>query len=1034
RRTFQAEQEMLPYRRYPLVEMQKSYGREKLFDTAFNFTHFHAYQGLVENSEMELLGGRFFEATNFTLVASFGIDPFSSGIVLTLEYDTAVLSEYYIKMIGDYYLRTISALAFSSHTPYQLSSLLSEEEQQRILVEWNNTSRDYPQDRCLHELFEEQVERNPDAIAVTFEQESISYAELNQRANQLAHYLKEQGVVPETIVGVYMERSLELIIGLMGILKAGGVYLPLDPGYPKERLAFIFEDTRMPVLLTQQKLVKNLPEHQAQPICLDTNWQEIILNSTQPPTNKLTVDNLAYVIYTSGSTGNPKGVMISHRAICNRLIWGQLSYNLTAADKVLQVASASFDFSIWEIFTAILSGAELVIARPSEHQSSSYLVKLIRDHKITIAGFVPSVLQLLLEEEGIEECKCLKKVFCGGEALSFELKERFYSCLDAELQNTYGPTEASIDVTFWDCERGAYHQTVPIGQPIANTKIYMLDQYLQLTPIGMPGELYIGGLNLARGYFNRPDLTAENFIPDPFSHKPGMLLYKTGDLARYLPDGNIEFLGRVDHQVKIRGYRIELGEIEARLNKHTLIKESVVVPWEDRSGDSRLIAYLVFNHHYADVDQGESGSSTKEYLEVTKESLRTYLAAGLPDYMVPSDYIILEALPLTLNGKLDRRALPKPELSLVKIEKTFIAPRDILELQLQQLWEEIVNVSPIGIKDNFFYLGGHSLSALRLIAQIRKRFGQQLPLATLFEGPTIEQQAILLRQQAILLPWSPLVELQPAGSKPPFFCVHPAGGTVFCYNSLVNYLGHDQPFYGLQALGVDGNHEPYTRIEDMAAHYIEAIKKFQPKGPYLLGGWSAGGVIAFEMAQQLHRSGDEVALLALFDAWATICGHKTEVSDEAKLLLSLLRAYGIDLQISADKFQQIDPVERLNLVLEQMRQVTLIPDLELEQIRLMLHVLNATNQAIGDYLPQVYPNQITLFRASEVDHNEEMIELYNFREKFSQTIDDPTRGWSGLSLKPIEIQVIPGRHETLILEPNVKVLAERLKECLEKIE
>jgi amino acid adenylation domain-containing protein len=588
---------------------------------------------------------------------------------------------------------------------------------------WNDIAADYPKDACIHQMFEVQVERTPDAVAVAFEKQQLTYRQLNQRANQLAHHLRSLGVGPEVLVGICLERSIEMVVGLLGILKAGGAYVPLDPAYPIERLAFILEDTQAPVMLTQEQLVESLPAHGAQVVCLDSDWEVIAQNSQENPVGGATTDNLVYVIYTSGSTGQPKGVMISHRGICNQLCWRQTAFSLTETDRVLQTISFSFDPSVWQIFWPLSFGAQLIIARPGGHQDSAYLVKLIAQQQITVIALVPSMLRLFLEEKGIETCKCLRHVTCGGEDLPVELIERFFARLNLDnvLHNCYGPTEASIDATFWTCKRGTNQPIAPIGRPIANTRIYILDSDLQPVPVGEPGELHIGSIGLARGYLNRPELTAEKFIPNPFSDESGARLYKTGDLARYLPDGNIEFLGRIDHQVKIRGFRIELEEIEAALSQHPAVRQSVVMAREDVPGDKRLVAYVV---------------ASQEPVLANSE-LRRFLKEKLPDYMVPSAFVILEGLPLTPNGKIDRMALPALDTSKNRLEEDFAPCCTPTQEVLAGIWTKVLRLERVGIHDNFFEIGGNSLLATQVISRLREAFQVELSLRSLFELPTV---------------------------------------------------------------------------------------------------------------------------------------------------------------------------------------------------------------------------------------------------------------------------------------------------------
>jgi amino acid adenylation domain-containing protein len=598
-------------------------------------------------------------------------------------------------------------------------------------------------DLCIHQIFEQQVEKTPEAVAVVFENRQFTYQELNCRVNQLAYHLRSLGVGPEVLVGICMERSLEMVVGLLGILKAGGAYVPLDPAYPLERLAFVLEDTQTPVILTVEGLVKKLPEHGAQVVCLDSDWEAIAQNSEENPICETTPENLIYVIYTSGSTGKPKGVMIPHLGISNMLEWRQATFEINERDKVLQTFSFCFDPSVWQIFWPLCFGAQLIMARPGGHQDSAYLVKTIAEQQITIVGFVPSIIRVLVEEKGIENCQSLRHVTSGGEALSIELAESFLNCLNLDniLLNCYGPTEASIDVTYWICQRKTEYIFSPIGQPTTNVEIYILDEDLQPVPMGEIGELHIGGLGLARGYLNRPDLTKEKFIPNPLTdfrledssqnskssigaqyiNPKSNRLYKTGDLGRYLPDGNIEFLGRIDHQVKIRGFRIELGEIEAILSQHPGVQQSLVMAREDVPGDKRLVAYLV-----AHLEQIPS-----------QDELRHFLLLELPEYMVPAAFVFMDAMPLNPNGKVDRRALPAPDSSSFIRSTSFIAPSTPKEEILAAIWEQVLGVKQIGVEDNFFELGGHSLLATQVISRVRQTLSIEVALGLLFEKPTI---------------------------------------------------------------------------------------------------------------------------------------------------------------------------------------------------------------------------------------------------------------------------------------------------------
>lgn len=694
-----------------------------LFESILVFENYPTRTAMQEWSRsLEIRRRRFVSSTNYPLT----IIPMP-GPTLALQigyqchrFDAATIT----RMLG--HLRVLLE-GMATHPTQRLLDLqiLTAAERHQLLITWNDTSVAYPQDAYIHQLFEAQVARTPDAMAVVFEEQTLTYRELNVQANKLAHHLQVLGVGPEVRVGIYIERSCEMVVGLLGILKAGGAYVPLDPTYPKARLAFMLLDAQVPVLLTQHRLVTSLPPHVVHLVCLDTDWERITQQRQDNPVSGVTPENLAYVMYTSGSTGHPKGVMIPHRALSNHMHWMQATFPLTETDRVLQKTSISFDASVWELFAPLLAGARLIIARPGGHRDSAYLVGLIAEHQITALKLVPSLFQVLIDEEAFDACQSLQHVFSGGEVLSPALQEQFFSRLDASLHNLYGPTEATIDVTFFKCERGSNGNIVPVGRPIANTQIYLLDARLKPVPIGIPGELYVGGDSLTRGYLNRPELTAQYFIDNPFSEEPGARLYKTGDLARYLPDGNIEFLGRLDYQIKIRGHRIELGEIESTLVQHPSIRQAVVQNRKDAPGGRYLVAYIVPNQNHAP----------------TRQALQVFLQTKLPEYMIPSAFVMLHTLPLTTNGKVDRQALPEPEWERLRLDKSCVVPRTPLEELLVTLWEHVLEIDTIGIHDNFFALGGHSLLAMQMVSRLRRRLEIDVSIRALFEAPTIASLA-----------------------------------------------------------------------------------------------------------------------------------------------------------------------------------------------------------------------------------------------------------------------------------------------------
>ena len=593
----------------------------------------------------------------------------------------------------------------------------------------NPTYRDYSLERPLHTFIEARAARTPDAVAVVFEGERLTYNELDAKATQLARHLQGLGVGPDVLVGVCIERSFEMVIGLLAVLKAGGAYVPVDPTYPAERIAFMLKDADPPVLLSQARLSGSLPAHNAKTLYLDTDWAEVAKQSSEPLNADVSPENLAYMIYTSGSTGEPKGAMNPHRAIVNRLLWMQEAYEIGPGDAVLQKTPFSFDVSVWEFFWTLLTGARLVVAKPDGHKDASYLADLIKDEGVTVMHFVPSMLYLFLEEANLKErCKSLRHVVCSGEALPFDLQEQFFAKLDAQLHNLYGPTEAAVDVTHWTCQRDSTERVVPIGYPVANTQIHILDETLNPVPDGEVGELHIGGVQVARGYHKRPKLTEERFIFDPFSDEPDARLYKTGDLARRRGDGAVEFLGRIDFQVKLRGFRVELGEIEAVLNGYEGIKQSVVVA-QDRAGEMRLVAYL--------VRQGEPAS---------RSELNHFLETKLPDYMVPAVFVSLPELPLSPNGKVDRKRLPEPTRQRPNLEQAYAPPRNDLERFLTGLWAETLDLERVGIYDKFFELGGSSLQAAQFVNRLQKELGEFVYIVTIFEAPSVAEYAAMLER------------------------------------------------------------------------------------------------------------------------------------------------------------------------------------------------------------------------------------------------------------------------------------------------
>ncbi len=657
----------------------------------------------------------------------------AQGLQTDVEYNTDLFDSASIsRLLTHWHTLLCSIVAHPDLSVWHLP-LLSAAERQHLLLACNRTQTPRSP-ACLHQLVQAQAQRTPERIAVVADEHHLTYAALLQRTCQLAHRLRQLGVGPEQRVGLCAHRSVEMVVGLLAILQAGGAYVPLDPSSPAARLEFLLADARIQTLLVHRQVLDRLPRWSGQVLVLDDIPTED--QASLPPTSGVQPQNLAYLLYTSGSTGQPKGVLITHQAVVNRLLWMQEAYHLEPDDCVMQKTPFNFDVSIWEFFWPLITGARLMMARPGGHQDSTYLITLICEQGITTLHFVPPMLQVFLEERGLEKCHSLRRVICSGEALPAILTERFFARIDADLHNLYGPTEAAIDVTCWTCEpeRGKRDaRIIPIGHPISNTQIYLLDTHLEPVPIGVTGEVYIGGVALARGYFNRPDLTAERFLPHPFSSEPGARLYKTGDMARYLHDGTIEYLGRSDRQVKVRGFRIELGEIETVLSQHPAIAECVVTAQEDTSGDKRLIAYVVTHEREA---SSASGSQ-----------LRTYLRDRLPDYMLPSAFVKIDALPLTSNGKGNVRALPPPQALDQEYSGAYSAPGSEIERIIAEIWQEVLHRERIGSHDNFFDLGGHSLLMLQTRRKLEDRVHREIALIDLFRYPSVSALASFLSQQ-----------------------------------------------------------------------------------------------------------------------------------------------------------------------------------------------------------------------------------------------------------------------------------------------
>ncbi len=828
-------------------------GRNPLFQVMFalqNTPHPEGFGGL----SMERLAVHT-DTARFDLTLS--LEETAQGIAGTIEYSTDLFDATTIARMMEHFHVLLRGIVADPERALSALPLLTDAERRQVLVEWNATDATFPGDRSIHERFEEQVARAPDAIAVAFEGETLTYAQLNAKANQLARYLQARGAGPEVLIGLCVERSLEMVIGILGILKAGSAYVPLDPTYPKERLGFIVADTQIPIVLTQARLLGALPAFDGSVVCLDRDWPVIARADAANAASDVQPHNLAYIIYTSGSTGKPKGVMVSHANVVRLFDATDEWFHFDQHDTWTLFHSYAFDFSVWELWGALLYGGRLIVVPYLVSRSPGAFLDLLCAERVTVLNQTPSAFHQLIaaeEKSDVTRPLALRLVIFGGEALDPQSLRPWFARhgdQSPRLVNMYGITETTVHVTYHpltadDLEAGSRS---PIGRPIPDLQMYVLDAHRQPVPVGVPGELYVGGGGVARGYLNRPELTAERFIPHPFEADAQTRLYKTGDLARYRPDGSVEYLGRIDQQVKIRGFRIELGEIEAALLLHPDVREAVVLARDDRPGDVRLVAYVVPAH-------GKSPGAGE---------LRRAMALHIPEYMIPAAFVRMDAMPLTPNGKVDRRALPAPGSVSNEGEASFVPPEGLLQLQLARIWEEILDVRPIGITDDFFALGGHSLLAARLVDQIAEVCGQTLPLATLFAGATIKHLEEALLQRAGEMPPSPVAVVQEGKEKRPLFFLHgdlEDGGT-YCVK-LARALDPDRPFYAIHPAGIDGNPVPHT-VEEIAADHLDALRAVQPTGPYLLGGFCNGALFAFEMARQLQEQGERVDALVLVE-------------------------------------------------------------------------------------------------------------------------------------------------------------------------
>ena len=1011
-------------------------GRNPLFQVMMNFDTPPA--SLPEKWEPVDVGN-LTETAQFEL--SLEVQEGPAGLDCRFEYSIDLFDEATIARLAGQWQTLLAGIVANANLSLSTLPLLTEQERQQLLVEWNTTQTEYPLEQCLHQLFENQVERTPEAMAVVYEGEQLSYQELNARANRLAHQLRERGVGQERLVALLAERGIPLLISILAIYKTGGAYLPLDPHHPAARLGRVIEHSRCSIVLATTAFASTLThalEEVPAELCPEPLYYEEMMQASQCEENFpvcSTPRDLAYVIYTSGSTGMPKGAMVEQRGMLNHIHAKIDALALTAGDRVAQTASQCFDISVWQFLAALLVGGSVQIYPDEVAHDPVQLLTQVERHQVSILETVPSLLRAMLDADEIEAASrpklgALRWLVPTGEALAVELCQRWLNIYPhVPLLNAYGPTECSDDVTHYPIYEAPDGMTssIPIGRAIPNMRLYILDHHLEPLPIGVGGELYVGGIGVGRGYLGDELRTAEAFVADPFGSESGARLYKTGDLARYLPDGNIEFRGRLDFQVKLRGFRIELGEIEALLTQHPAVRHAVVVVREDTPGDKRLVAYV----------------ELQKELSVTAAELKSHVMKQVPAYMVPSAFMLLERLPLSSNGKVDRRALPAPEQDRSVVEESYVAPRLPVEQQLVQIWEELLEVRPIGIKDDFFELGGDSLLAVRLFDRIAQVCGKKLPLSTLFAGATIEHLARILEGESrAALPGetktddrAPLVVVQAGGSRPPFFYLHGEwkGGGLYS-RELARHLGPEQPFYLLEPYKFEGLASPPT-FEEVAAAHIEAMRRVQAKGPYFLSGYCNGGLLAYEMARQLQAQGQEIGLVLLMDpdfparhgSVRSVISHLCNllrIGQEKQFdwFLCLQHVYrylrfahyrrSTDAQLlgHAEQGEPAGRDSKAGLASLGLRLKALRPRVE----TLRQDWSNIYDWLVANYTPGLYPGKITFFWTSE----------------------EPQRadGWQKVVKAregEVEIYINPGNHISGRTE-YLPVLAERLRECLNK--
>ena len=986
---------------------------QPLFENIFVFENYPIDRtSAPPESSVRIANIKVEEATHYPLIA-LGLPGESLG--LQFQYDQQKIDSRKVERLLEHWACLLTRMADDPQVPVSSLDMMTEAEKQQIVEGWNHTARTYQPETCIHQLIEDQVRRTPAEIAVVSEEGSLSYHELNQKSNQLAHYLRARGVDLESKVGLCLERSASMVVSILAVLKAGGAYVPLEPGYPPERLTYMLQDSGVHTLVTERRFLQRLPHIETQLICLEEEQYEIGCCDVNNIPSKVQGSNAAYVIYTSGSTGVPKGAVNTHEGIRNRILWMQERYQLQSQDRVLQKTPFSFDVSVWEFLWPLMSGARLVVARPEGHKDPRYLSEVIKKEGITVLHFVPSMLAEFLEETGEPQSWKLRAVMSSGEELSKKTVERFFKDMrGVQLHNLYGPTEAAVDVTSYTCTTNEQHATISIGRPIANIQIYILNRAGMLCPVGVPGELYIGGLGVGRGYSNRPELTAERFVPDPFALEAGARLYRSGDLATWREDGNIEFLGRNDFQVKVRGHRIELGEIEAVIRSCPGVREAAVVTRRDSKGGLQILAYIV-----ASVDP----------TQVQRE-----LRVQLPDYMLPAAIVKLERLPLTSNGKLDRKASPQYSGSQ---SAAISEPSGEVELQLAILFEDLLGVSPIGRDQTFFDLGGHSLLALALLREVKQQFGQSIALSEFLQNPTIEFLGAILQKnyrRSQLVPISaPRVSKKPLSS---YTRLAPVRGCMLIWLGSWPKMSSRSMASRCWMIEREAESSKALSIEERASAYLAELLEAQPEGPYHIGGYSFGGYVAYDK----WRASFNIATKMLRDCLLldlpanTPKDVGTEIDDAeyvVRYLTVTAKRFGGNERLlrgvtalDLGKISGTGPEERFRNVVNQLIEHRIVlGEVEPKQVRHYVLGARRREEALRDYVLGAYQGAALLVRAED---NLQILQS-------SPDPDDITLGWSTLCSGSVAVQWVPGTHKTFMQPPHIEKVAGVLRSYLRNL-